>query len=78
MDRVRSEPDSETPEPARCLYGMARSRRHDAVRTAAGKRPRTRGYCQRRLDLIRATAPGTRNRSWPLSQRRVLTGLARD
>ena len=33
--------------------------RYDAVRTAAGECPRTRGNGQRRLDHIRATAPGT-------------------
>ena len=47
---------------------MKRSRRYDAMRTAAGKCPWTRGDCQERLDVNRGgaidpdtdTAPGRR------------------
>ena len=52
----------EMPEPGRVTqrrHGKTRRRRQDAVRTASGEWPWTRGNGQRRLDLNRAIAPGT-------------------
>ena len=60
-DKARLARDSGKPKPGRRLgyrHGMTRSRRYDAVRTAAGEWPWARGQGQQRLDLNRAIAEG--------------------